>query len=71
MAAESTDLLVIERDGVLYKLTLAEALALVGGGGGSQEVFVQMTRPVTLGPWIWWQTDATGAIIDMTVNDGA
>ena len=42
-----------------------------GGGGGSQEVFVQQTRPSATGPWIWWETDADGEIIDLTVNDGA
>jgi hypothetical protein len=42
----------------------------VGGGGGSQEVYVQQTRPVASGPWVWWETDASGAIVDCTVNDG-
>ena len=41
-----------------------------GGGGGAQQVFVQQTRPTEAGPWVWWQTDASGNIIDLTVNDG-
>lgn len=74
MAAQPSDLVVISRGGVNYKLSLTELLALGGGGGGgggSQEVFVQQTRPITTGPWIWWQTDTTGRIIDCTVNNGA
>ena len=72
MAAVGTDLVLIERDGVLHKATAQQIANLGGGGGGgSQEVFVQMTRPVSAGPWLWWQTDATGSIIDLTVNDGA
>ena len=34
MAAQGTDLVVIERAGVKYKLTLAELVALASGGGG-------------------------------------
>jgi hypothetical protein len=37
---------------------------------GKQEVFVQMTRPATAGPWVWWQKDALGNIINLTINDG-
>jgi hypothetical protein len=42
-----------------------------GGGGGAQEVFVQETRPVGAGPWMWWRTNPAGNIIDLTINDGA
>lgn len=35
MAAETTDLIVISRGGVNYKLTLAELIAIAGGGGGA------------------------------------
>jgi hypothetical protein len=42
-----------------------------GGGGGSQEVYVQQARPSAAGPWQWWVTDATGRIINLIVNDGA
>lgn len=40
------------------------------GGAVSQQVFVQQTRPAGNGPWIWWQTDAAGAIIDCVVANG-
>ena len=42
-----------------------------GGAGGAQQVFVQQTRPVEAGPWMWWEKDALGNIINLTVNDGA
>lgn len=45
-------------------------LAATGSGGGSQEVFVQQTRPAGNGPWMWWETDAGGEIIDLTVANG-
>lgn len=41
------------------------------GPVGPQQIFVQSLRPVQPGPWLWWQTDQTGTIIDMIVNDGA
>ena len=41
-----------------------------GGGGGSQEVFVQQTSPISAGPWTWWKTDADGDIIDLIIEDG-
>lgn len=41
-----------------------------GGGGGAQQVFVQQTRPIEAGPWIWWETDVSGNVINLTVNDG-
>lgn len=41
-----------------------------GGGSGTPRVFVQETRPVEPGPWVWWQTE-DGPIIDCIVNDGA
>ncbi len=40
------------------------------GGAGSQEVFVQQTRPITSGPWTWWVTNANNQIIDLIINDG-
>ena len=46
-------------------------IAGVSGGGGSQQVFTQQTRPAQPGPWVWYETDADGKIIDLTVNDGA
>ncbi len=42
-----------------------------GGGGGSQQVFVQQTRPTEAGPWMWWKTNASGQIVNLIVNDGA
>lgn len=41
------------------------------GGGGSQQVFVQQTRPAGNGPWEWWQTDATGRPIKLIIANGA
>lgn len=41
-----------------------------GGGGGTQEVYVQQTRPSATGPWMWWETDASGVFLDLVVNDG-
>lgn len=41
-----------------------------GGGGGAQQVFVQMTRPTEAGPWLWYETDASGNLVDLTINDG-
>ncbi len=40
------------------------------GGGGSQEVFVQTTRPVGNGPWTWWKTNTAGDVIDLIIADG-
>lgn len=71
MPAVLTDLTVIERSGVLYKAPLSQLVALAGGGGGSQQVFVQQTRPVTAGPWLWVQIDAENNPIDLIANDGA
>lgn len=48
----------------------SNASAFAGGGGGSQQVFVQQTRPAVPGPWIWYETDASGNVIDLTINDG-
>jgi hypothetical protein len=42
----------------------------VQGQQGPTQVFVQMSRPTAVGPWIWWQTDEAGALVDLTVNDG-
>ena len=42
-----------------------------GGGGGSQEIFVQDTRPVSAGPWMWWKKSADGTkIVNLIINDG-
>lgn len=34
------------------------------------EVFVQQTRPAGNGPWVWYQTDGAGVIIDTIIADG-
>lgn len=40
-----------------------------GGGGGSQEIFIQETAPPATGdPAIWYQTDASGNIIGKKVR---
>lgn len=45
--------------------------AFDAGVGGTQQVFVQETRPPTTGtPWVWWQTDSNGNIINLIVNTG-
>ena len=43
-----------------------------GGGGGASgtPTFIQETRPLSVGPWVWWVTDATGKPINMIINDG-
>jgi len=51
--------------------TAMAKLSEVGGGGGSQEVFVQTTRPVTAGPWTWLEIDGSGNPVDLVFNDGA
>lgn len=56
-------------DGEIEELRSADTLP--GGGGGTQQVFVQQTRPTEPGPWMWWETDASGNLINLTVNDGA
>jgi len=38
------------------------------GPTGPQTVFVQMTQPIASGPWVWWQTDVNGSIIDCWVQ---
>ena len=41
--------------------------SLASSGSGTQQVFVQQTRPVESPPWVWWETDGNGIIIDMVV----
>lgn len=36
----------------------------------SQLTYIQTTRPVADGPWVWYQKDSNGNIIDFTINDG-
>ena len=36
-----------------------------GGGGTGVPVYVQETDPAVASPYIWFQTDATGAVIDI------
>lgn len=40
------------------------------GPAGPTAVYVQQTRPSATGPWQWWETDAEGNIINLTINDG-
>jgi hypothetical protein len=47
------------------------AMAWQPAGAGSAQVFVQSTRPLGNGPWIWWQTDSSGQIVDCTVANGS
>lgn len=56
-------------DGRVKQLPLSDTLP-GAGGGGSQEVYVQATRPTEPGPWIWWKLES-GQITDITINDGA
>lgn len=42
-----------------------------GGGGGTQQVFVQPTQPADTGqPYIWIQTGLPGGGITIWYNDG-
>lgn len=43
--------------------TIAGAPA--GGGSGNASVFVQQTDPLAASPYIWFQTDAEGNVIDI------
>jgi hypothetical protein len=54
MAALGSDLVLVERAGVLYKMTLAEAVALAGGGGSA---------PLGLADWWASQRLSTGATV--------
>lgn len=36
----------------------------------TSRLFIQPTRPVQPGPWMWFQTDVDGNVIDWTINDG-
>lgn len=40
------------------------------GGPGPKQVFVQPTRPIEAGPWVWWITNTQGDIINLIINDG-
>lgn len=63
-------------DGELEEIRVGDTISSIiapgsgGGGGGSQQVFVQLTRPVEVGPWIWYQIDINNNVIDCTINDG-
>lgn len=48
-----------------------ETLKEGGQSQGQSGIFVQQSRPTEQGPWMWWQTDASGNLINLTVNDGA
>jgi Collagen triple helix repeat (20 copies) len=48
----------------------AQGIQGLPGNDAPARLFVQTTRPLTAGPWTWWKTDASGAIIDLIVNDG-
>jgi len=55
----------------LYITDNTGAIAHKINAGMAQEVYVQETRPATTGsPWIWWETDASGLILDCVVNNG-
>lgn len=45
MAAQTTDLLLIERGGTLHKITAAQLAALAGGGGGATWQRVMLNVP--------------------------
>jgi type II secretory pathway component PulM len=42
--------------------------ATLGGGGGSVEVYIQQTEPTEAGPLVWWQTNGSDEIINMTLK---
>ena len=39
-------------------------------GKAGPTFYVQQTRPSAAGPWQWWETDAEGNIVNLTINDG-
>lgn len=47
-----------------------QALAAIDTIAGAAGVFVQESRPPGTGPFMWWQTDETGVIIDLIISDG-
>lgn len=57
MPAETTDLIVIARGGVNYKLTLAEVVALASGGGGVKGT-ATISLPSGAGVIEWTETAA-------------
>lgn len=74
MAAQGSDLLVISRGGVLYKLTITELLALAPGGSGSAVAFdtqvdfgtsgrTTYVEKVISAPWV-------GAGSNISINHG-
>lgn len=48
---------------------LPDGDTVAGASGGTQQVFVQDTRPAGLGPWNWWRTES-GVIVDLIIADG-
>jgi len=36
-----------------------------GGGSGSSNIFIQETDPLSVSPYIWYKTDASGNVIDI------
>lgn len=40
------------------------------GNPAAAGVYVQQARPTMPGPWVWWQTDGSGNIINLIVWDG-
>lgn len=57
-------------DTIISPQALIDTLAARDAAIAARWVFVQETRPPGPGPWIWWQTDASGQIVDLTVADG-
>jgi hypothetical protein len=67
MAAQGTDLLLVERGGVLYKLTANEIAALGGGGGGTPAVTVPVTFPAYGSKVITQTVSVPGATVGQKV----
>jgi hypothetical protein len=50
----------LNSDGVETEITNAG-----GGGGGPQNLFIQQSAPTAAFPFIWFETDSNGKVIDI------
>jgi hypothetical protein len=63
---ENKELVMHEVDNSLYyKRETDNAVIKVNTSGGVQNVFIQDSEPVAAIPFIWFETDALGKIIDI------
>ena len=62
---EVTRVIVTEND---TRVTVIGGLRGSGGGGGSQNLFIQDTAPIAAGAYLW--IDTTGGNLQFFVEDG-